>query len=252
MRSSEIAIGFLRHEFRERGSLICRLQLPLHWRVSPCLFLTGVVAVCQCNPSGATVGRHSCDTVLPSCAAVYPLSRATRRQLRPKALLSVDILHAPRMSWTSRKTETLVPTARDIFWPSYYPAYANSDRRFCHHRTRGYAQALFLPTSDTFQPRFRPVAPDGQPPLAFVLDMANFVGAASIPIGLIGLGSTLTCAGRDVLLGRDHGAGADEDDRHAADWSWDHAMVRASWFRGPQREGFAVCMHVRVSPALLI
>lgn len=36
-----------------------------------------------------------------------------------------------------------------------------------------------------------PNAPDGQPPLAFVLDTANFVGAASIPLGLICLGSAL-------------------------------------------------------------
>jgi hypothetical protein len=54
-------------------------------------------------------------------------------------------------------------------------------------------KALFLPPSSTFQPRFRPVAPDGQPPLAFVLDTANFVGAACVPIGLICLGSALAC-----------------------------------------------------------
>jgi predicted permease len=54
-------------------------------------------------------------------------------------------------------------------------------------------KALFLPPSSSFQPRFRPVAPDGQPPLAFVLDTASFVGAASVPIGLICLGSALAC-----------------------------------------------------------
>ena len=54
-------------------------------------------------------------------------------------------------------------------------------------------KALFLPPSGNFQPRFRPVAPDGQPPLAFVLDTASFVGAASVPIGLISLGSALAC-----------------------------------------------------------
>jgi auxin efflux carrier family protein len=52
-------------------------------------------------------------------------------------------------------------------------------------------KALFLPPSTNFQPRFRPVAPDGQPPLAFVLDTATFVGAASVPIGLICPGSAL-------------------------------------------------------------
>jgi predicted permease len=54
-------------------------------------------------------------------------------------------------------------------------------------------KALFLPPSSGFKPRFRPVAPDGQPPLAFVLDTATFVGAASVPIGLICLGSALAC-----------------------------------------------------------
>jgi len=52
-------------------------------------------------------------------------------------------------------------------------------------------KALFLPPSANFQPRFRPVAPDGQPPLAFVLDTATFVGASSVPIGLVCLGSAL-------------------------------------------------------------
>lgn len=36
-----------------------------------------------------------------------------------------------------------------------------------------------------------PLAPDGQAPLAFIIDTANFIGAASIPLGLICLGSAL-------------------------------------------------------------
>ncbi|KAI0292222.1 auxin efflux carrier [Multifurca ochricompacta] len=52
-------------------------------------------------------------------------------------------------------------------------------------------KALFLPPSANFQPHFRPVAPDGQPPLAFVLDTTTFVGVASVPIGLVCLGSAL-------------------------------------------------------------
>ncbi|KAF5327766.1 hypothetical protein D9619_004550 [Psilocybe cf. subviscida] len=36
-----------------------------------------------------------------------------------------------------------------------------------------------------------PAAPDGQPPLAFLLDATTFVGAASVPLGLICLGSSL-------------------------------------------------------------
>ncbi len=36
-----------------------------------------------------------------------------------------------------------------------------------------------------------PNAPDGQPPLAFIMDTANFIGAASVPLGLICLGAAL-------------------------------------------------------------
>jgi predicted permease len=54
-------------------------------------------------------------------------------------------------------------------------------------------KALFIPPSGSFQPRFRPVAPDGQPPLAFVLDTASFIGAACVPLGLVSLGSALAC-----------------------------------------------------------
>ncbi|KAJ3728028.1 hypothetical protein DFJ43DRAFT_1194077 [Lentinula guzmanii] len=36
-----------------------------------------------------------------------------------------------------------------------------------------------------------PYAPDGEPPLAFILDFASFMGAASVPLGLICLGYAL-------------------------------------------------------------
>ena len=54
-------------------------------------------------------------------------------------------------------------------------------------------EAVFLPPPDSFQPSFRPVVPNEQLPLAFVLDAADFVGTASDPIGLICLGSALAC-----------------------------------------------------------
>ena len=54
-------------------------------------------------------------------------------------------------------------------------------------------KALFILPSSNFQPRFRPVAPDGQPPLAFILDMASFAGAAYAPMGLLCLGSAIAC-----------------------------------------------------------
>ncbi|KAH9963613.1 auxin efflux carrier [Russula dissimulans] len=52
-------------------------------------------------------------------------------------------------------------------------------------------KALFVPPSPSFQPRFRPTAPDGQPPLAVILDTTTFIGAAGVPIGLMCLGSAL-------------------------------------------------------------
>ncbi|KAH8111143.1 auxin efflux carrier [Phellopilus nigrolimitatus] len=48
-------------------------------------------------------------------------------------------------------------------------------------------KALFTPVPHSPIPN----APDGQPPLAFILDTANFIGAASVPLGLTCLGSAL-------------------------------------------------------------
>jgi hypothetical protein len=48
-------------------------------------------------------------------------------------------------------------------------------------------KALFVPVPSVNMPP----APDGQPPLAFIQDIATFIGAASVPIGLICLGSSL-------------------------------------------------------------
>lgn len=47
-------------------------------------------------------------------------------------------------------------------------------------------KALFVPTSFPM-----PNAPDGQPPLSFVIDITSYVGAASVPIGLLLLGATI-------------------------------------------------------------
>ncbi|CAA7268203.1 unnamed protein product [Cyclocybe aegerita] len=48
-------------------------------------------------------------------------------------------------------------------------------------------KALFVEVPGTYMP----AAPDGQPPLAFILDATTFIGAASVPLGLICLGSSL-------------------------------------------------------------
>ncbi|KAG1835397.1 hypothetical protein DFJ58DRAFT_847406 [Suillus subalutaceus] len=49
-------------------------------------------------------------------------------------------------------------------------------------------KALFIPNVPGTN---IPPAPDGQPPLAFVMDTATFLGAANSPIGLVVLGSAL-------------------------------------------------------------
>lgn len=48
-------------------------------------------------------------------------------------------------------------------------------------------KALFVEVPGTY---IHP-GPDGQPPLAFIMDTCNFIGAASVPLGLICLGSAL-------------------------------------------------------------
>ena len=48
-------------------------------------------------------------------------------------------------------------------------------------------KALFVPIPNSPIPN----APDGQPPLAFILDTTTFIGGASVPLGLICLGSAL-------------------------------------------------------------
>ncbi|KAJ6477884.1 auxin efflux carrier transmembrane protein [Mycena vitilis] len=48
-------------------------------------------------------------------------------------------------------------------------------------------KALFIPVDGVHMAP----APDGQPPLAFVMDAATFIGAASVPMGLVCLGSAL-------------------------------------------------------------
>ncbi|KAI5951770.1 ECM3 [Candida jiufengensis] len=47
-------------------------------------------------------------------------------------------------------------------------------------------KALFVPT--TF---YIPNAPDEQPPLSFIIDLTSYIGAASVPLGLLLLGATL-------------------------------------------------------------
>lgn len=48
-------------------------------------------------------------------------------------------------------------------------------------------KALFVPSNFDI-----PDAPDSQPPLSFVMDIASYIGAASVPLGLLLLGATIS------------------------------------------------------------
>ena len=60
-------------------------------------------------------------------------------------------------------------------------------------------KGLFVPLSNSPIPN----APDGQPPLAFVMDTTSFVGAASVPLGLLCLGSALARLKVPMTMSRD-------------------------------------------------
>lgn len=48
-------------------------------------------------------------------------------------------------------------------------------------------KALFVPGNF-----YMPDAPDSQPPLSFIMDIASYIGAASVPLGLLLLGATIS------------------------------------------------------------
>ena len=52
-------------------------------------------------------------------------------------------------------------------------------------------KALFVPLQNANGDPVIPLAPDGAPPLAFILDTATFLGLASVPLALICLGAAL-------------------------------------------------------------
>ncbi len=97
-------------------------------------------------------------------------------------------------------------------------------------------KALFLLPSSNFQPRFRPAAPYGQPPLAFIFDTATIVGAACIPFDVPRQRPRLLklAIGRPSPQRRDCLAGTEKGDRHPYNWHRDHTIVRALGFRAPR------------------
>ena len=67
-------------------------------------------------------------------------------------------------------------------------------------------KALFVPLTHEDGTPVIPFAPDGTPPLSFLLDTATFLGNASVPLGLICIGASLAKLkiprrGKDLPLG---------------------------------------------------
>jgi len=67
-------------------------------------------------------------------------------------------------------------------------------------------KALFVPLKHEDGTPVIPLAPDGAPPLGFLLDTATFLGNASVPLGLVCVGAALAKLkmpkkGRDLPLG---------------------------------------------------
>ncbi|KAF9073096.1 auxin efflux carrier [Rhodocollybia butyracea] len=113
------------------------------------------------SPAG-TVTAHDLEYESQENEKSPPLNKSQRRRQRIKAQLKVII----------KSTLTPCSLAMIISIPiALVPS----------------LKGLFTETSNSHIPN----APDGQPPLAFILDFASFMGAASVPLGLICLGSAL-------------------------------------------------------------
>ncbi|KAJ7841083.1 auxin efflux carrier transmembrane protein [Mycena olivaceomarginata] len=152
----------------------------------------------RAHTGGPIVGAVS--SPLPTEA--WP-SRLTSPAPTATAVDSGDVLHAP----DDRPATPILPTV-DPDSTVRLPRVAR--RKTIYSRIRPFLRNLFLPGSVAILISFVialvpplkalfvqvdgthiPAAPDGLPPLAFFIDAASFIGAASVPMGLVCLGSAL-------------------------------------------------------------
>ncbi|TFK61669.1 hypothetical protein BDN72DRAFT_804828 [Pluteus cervinus] len=98
-----------------------------------------------------------------------PPTTRTRRYLHFAWEFFKSMMNAPSLSIFIAFPIALLPPVKFLFVPPASPS-----------------QAIWMGKTIHI-----PNAPDGQPPLAFVMDTATFVGAASVPLGLVCLGSAL-------------------------------------------------------------
>ncbi|KAI6038551.1 auxin efflux carrier [Pisolithus marmoratus] len=100
-----------------------------------------------------------------------------------------------KMGQSETTTETNVPSTRRIF-----RSFCNVVRSASSPMSLSIVLSFIISVVPTLKALFvadvpgvnLPSAPDGQPPLAFLLETATFIGAASVPLGLLTLGSAIS------------------------------------------------------------
>ncbi len=146
---------------------------------------------------GRDILFHEDATIVASSEAIQTIFRRTESFSPPP----IATIHAedkdgspsypplptnPIIHPISRRWKTILPTVRTAFESICMPASLAIIISF--------VIALITPVKALFvqvDGYYMPTAPDGEPPLAFVIDFAEFIGAASVPLGLICLGSAL-------------------------------------------------------------
>ncbi|KAG8221714.1 membrane transport protein-domain-containing protein [Butyriboletus roseoflavus] len=110
-------------------------------------------------------------------------------------------------------------------------------------------KALFVPDVPGIN---MPSAPDGQPPLAIILNTTTFIGNASVPLGLMTLGSALARMEvpggrlRSLPLGAVGALASWADGRDAHSWRTHYPRINPSGVVGRQRQRFTIRVHLPV------
>ncbi|KAK0203453.1 auxin efflux carrier [Desarmillaria ectypa] len=146
---------------------------------------------------GRNVSFHEDATIVASSKVIQPVYRKTGSCPPPPTLT----IHAedndgspsyplspidPGLHPISRRWKIILPTVRTAFESICMPASLAIIVSFVISLITP-VKALFVQVNGYYMP----LAPDGEPPLAFIIDFAEFMGAASVPLGLICLGSAL-------------------------------------------------------------
>ncbi|KAF7368689.1 Auxin efflux carrier transmembrane protein [Mycena venus] len=123
----------------------------------------------------------------PTATAVDPADVSNAADDRPATpiLPTVDPHAAARSPWIARRKAiyaNIRPFLRNLFMPGSVAILVSFVIALVPQ-----LKALFVEVDGTHIHS----APDGDPPLAFFIDAASFIGAASVPMGLICLGSAL-------------------------------------------------------------